>query len=501
MLDPEKLLNPPRLATQTAMSELQAAVSPVPVSAESEQQPIAAKTPAPSEVIRADADANQTLTVWINETSEAHRTVMRSMSERFAAAHALQVEFIFVNPRDLLPLLRAANVADRMPDVVLHNSEQLPTLLAEGLLDLDASTAVVDALGRESFAAGAFDRLSDSEGRVAAIPSDGWQYLLLYRQDWFTEAGLPVPNTFERILNSAETFDTISFDIVEPDANEDPEVTPTPRPIRSGIVLPTEQDAPGTQRVFEWLANANGCQLIDEEGIMAFDSEACLDTLEFYRVLVNQFGPPDYQTDVTALKAFVDGRTAMVMLPPDALAYFANNGGVSFTQNVGIVAEINGYNAPGATSFSNTTMLGLTSGASDESATFVEFWFEQAYGDWLSVSPARKYPLFHSGSGVDWVATWQSLPFADGASLDERYATQDGVDTSVLLGNDLLQSERWGNTAPSDVIASQLYEELTIAPILTRMLNGYIGSQQASLDASEAILELIVEQNGVEIDS
>ncbi len=486
-LDPEELLNPPRAATQTVQAETltRLAATPLPTQASGVVPTV---TRVSAELLRPDTPANQKLTVWVNETSDEHVAAMKVIADQFESAHGYQIEFVFVDSRNILPLARSAQTAERLPDVIFHNIEQTAGLLNESLLDIEAADTVAKALGEDSFVEGALT--AHGLDSIVALPVDAWQYLLVYRKDWFDEAGLQAPNSLDAVLTAAQTFDTITFDPPPEDEDADPGAEPTePPPLRSGIVVPNEQDLLSTQRVFEWFASANGCDLVDSDGAITFDSPACLEILEYYRGLITEYGPPDFQTDITALKAFNDGRTAMAVVPPSALAYFASNAGQPLTENVGVVTTLQGFTETGRTaSFANITYMGIVVEADEMALTFAQFMLEQAYDNWLAVEPARKAPLF-AGTEAAWLDSWRLMPMVQYKLLDETYPDA----SSTLLTNTLIQDatgfERWGFGMGQGQLMSYLYEELTMGPVLSRMLNGYISSTQAQLDAVEDILE------------
>ncbi|HFC12523.1 MAG TPA: extracellular solute-binding protein [Anaerolineae bacterium] len=468
---PETLLKPPRLATQTAQAKLLTRDVATVVATATAVPVLATEVVVSAEPTPLAPTSHEQLVVWVNETSADHKTLLRALGQQFEAQKGVQVEFVFIDAQNIVPLARSAQLTEQLPDIIFHDLEQSATLLALDILDVAAADGVINQLDPDTFMQDALTAQPLVDGKIAAIPVDGWQYLLVYRQDWFAEAGLDAPDTFEKLLVSAETFDTISFDKPDEDApTPEPEATPTSvPPLRSGIVVPTEQDLPNTQRVFEWIATANGCQLADDAGEIVFEGPACLDALEFYRNLIIQYGPPDFQTDTTALKAFAAGRTAMAIVPPSALAYFADNAEFELDQAVGIVTELTGFADNGqASRFANFRYLGLVDGAGASATEFAQFWFEQAYGDWLSVEPVRKVPLRVSQGDVDWLAVWAELPLGAGQSLAQLY----GDAVAGMLSAELTRFDRWNFGS----LTSQLYEDLTIAPILTRMVSGYIGS-------------------------
>ncbi len=480
-LDLEQLLEPPRLLTQTAIAA-QPTIAPATPTVEVADEPVETATDDSADYATPDAQVNQTIQVWINQTSEEHVATFADIGDRFESEHGVQVEFVFIDSRNIVSLALAAQENNQLPDIIVHNWEQAPLLQQNGILDAAAAQAVIDKLGEDTFQPSVFESLPDEDGDAWAIPSDGWKYLLFYRADWFAEKGLEIPASLQSIKNSAEIFDTIilPFETVTMTPTSavttpDPEATPQAEIVRSGIVIPTEQDLPSTQRVYEWIVASNGCELADESGQLTLDSYRCQGLTGYYLDLVNRFGPPDYQTDITALLALAESRTAMAILPPSAFAYIAANGEEAVKENVAVVGHLEGK--------SSLTMLnyvGIVSGAERAASSFASFWFEDAYLDILAIEPEMSYPMRRQSAQVaDVVKAWQALPIVNGQSLDALYPPDEGrFLVSELIDLERLPVDRWGSNG-NYLLASEIAEDLTIAPILQHMLSGYIDVEQA----------------------
>ena len=108
---------------------------------------------------------------------------------------------------------------------MLHSLEQTAKWRADGILDTVAASAVVEQLGVATFEQGVLDVLRGSDGLIAAVPTDARQHLIVYRSDWFEQAGLAPPTSFAAMLLGAATF------------FEEEGLT-------SGIVVPTESSWP-----------------------------------------------------------------------------------------------------------------------------------------------------------------------------------------------------------------------------------------------------------------
>ena len=145
----------------------------------------------------------------------------------------------------------AADRDDSLPDVMQSSIEDARAFADRGILDTGAATQVVSELGEQTFSARALGLLT-SGGSLAAVPSDGWGQLLIYRKDLFDRAGLPAPDTLERVRAAARRLT---------------------RPGMAGITLATKGGDAFTAETFEHVALAAGCQLVDAGGDVTLTSE------------------------------------------------------------------------------------------------------------------------------------------------------------------------------------------------------------------------------------
>lgn len=480
------LFEPPRVATQTAQVISTPTHTPTPIVSE-------APTPTPGLAhddrasSEEDNSLNPTITIWINETSDAHEQVLEGMTTDFAEESGIQVETLLVTPRLLPDLVQTAVLSDTLPDLILHPIEFSLGWEEDGILDSEAATAALDQLGRETFdpAALAILNTGTEEDLVAALPSNGWQQIIVYRSDWFEEQGLEPPDTYERLSLAAET-------IFQPEG------------IISGLVVPTDAALRTTQQVFEHLASANGCSLADEQGQVELLHPACLEALEYYRMLVNEFSPIGYQTDTSALNAYLSGRTGLIISSPAVLPALAGLEEESvpncpacstpdyLAQNSGFITMIEGSGEFSQnTNFGEIMALGITSSADQQpAAEFVEYWFNEGYLQWLSVDPERKVPL-RWGSAEDptlYIDIWGERPLRPGSpGLEEIYGTalveqlQDGI----------AASSRWGFQEGQGALVTRIYEELLVAPLLQEMLSGYFTSSQTIVEMYKVVVDAI----------
>ena len=470
----------PRLITLTAQAEATPTLTPAPVLLKVET-PTLVPGSQPEEITGESFD---TLTIWVNETSPEHAAALQTMAAEFSAQHNIQLQFQMVMP-DLLPdLVQTAVLSATLPDLILHPVEYTVGWVDEGVLDSEAATAVLNDLGTETFDAAALEFVA-IDNSYAAIPAYGWKQIILYRADRYAAQGLNPPDTFADMLAGAAAF-------YDPDN------------LRSGLVVPTESDLISTQQVFEMLAMANGCDLVDEKGEVFFLHPACLDALDFYREIINQFSPSDVQTDISALNAYLNGQTSLIIASPSVLPII---GGVDparrptcaecttadyLARNSGILTTVQGrsqFAAPG--SFSELTYLGITPNADqDAAALFADYWFNGGYLHWLAVNPEQKVPLRLGtpAQPTQFVDAWRDFPLvADGPTMVELY----GDEVAAALSQNVADSTRWGFRQGQGQLITDIYEGHLFSILLQEMLSGYFNTSVAVIEGYKRIVALI----------
>lgn len=480
------VLDPPRQATQTAMAEQPPTAEPTPLFLEAPQStadPVDAVLAPPTPV---GTTPNQTLTLWVNETSAAHSQVLNEMAQEFTGATNIQLEVVQISP-DLLPeLVNTAVLSATLPDLIIHPLEYSVGWASRGILDAAAATNIAAQLGTDTFDPGALNMAGmDAEGTLAAIPSDGWQQLIVYRSDWFAERSLAPPTNYDALYAAAEA-------IFQPES------------IFSGIVIPTESDLPTTQQAFEFIAAANGCRLIDQKGEVMLLHPACLAALDYYYSLINQFSPIGVQTDTSAINAFLAGRTGVIFASPAVLPALAGldeefpltcgqcTDTSYLAENSGFLTQLQGSGDFATTSnFGTLTNLGITTVADQEAAAvFADYWFNDGYLKWLSVNPERKVPvrLGDTAGSTNFLDAWQNLPLGQGQpTLTGIY----GESLTNQLVEGLTATNRWAFQERQGRLATALYQDLTISRLLQEMLSGYFTSSQTIIEMHKATVDFI----------
>jgi len=231
------------------------------------------------------------ITFWSGETEEQRQAVIREMVSDFEAENPdISVEIVPIHESNLPDQIMAAIPAQQLPDVIELGLEHVLLMSNFDLLDVDVATDILNNIGIDDYFSGPID-MTTLNGNHLAVPMHGWVQGIWYRQDWFDEAGLDAPETWDSIAEAAEYF-----------------YNP---PESYGIVTGTKADHYARQS-FNQFAFSNNAYLFDEDGNINFDSPEMLETVEFYKELVN-FAPPGPQDHRDGRSLYMADQLAMVV--------------------------------------------------------------------------------------------------------------------------------------------------------------------------------------------
>jgi multiple sugar transport system substrate-binding protein len=479
-------IEPPRLKTQTAVAATAPTTTPEPILSEA-RTPTAEPPEVGATTEVTSPESSQKISLWVNETSAEHSEALKLMTEEFGRQSGYQVETIQVPPRLLPELVQTAVVSGTLPDLIVHPAVYSLSWADQGILDTELATQVAEELGRDTFDPAALALLATGQGErsVAALPSDGWKQLLIYRADWFDELDLAPPDNYENLMLAAGA-------IFEPDS------------IISGLVVPTDNTLVETHQVFEQIALANGCEIVDGNGEVLVLQPACLDALEFYRSLVNDFSPIGIQTNISALNAYLAGRTGIIVSSSHVLPILAGLDETNrpscpacesddyLARNSGFITEFEGSGDQASpASFGQLTALGITTVAEEEAAAaFARFWFEEGYPNWLSLRPERKVTLRLATpqEPEEFIAFWREVQLLpEGPTLSDIY----GEEQISKISEEIAASNRWGFAQNQGSLIGSLYEDLVLPTILQEMLSGYFNSSQSVIEIYRALVDLL----------
>ena len=235
------------------------------------------------------------------ETVEIDFWTIQTQSDRLAAYQVLVDTFRVLNPdisvnvipvdeEDMANQMNSSAVADTLPAIIEGPAANAVTFGSAGLLNTAAAAEVINGMGADKFYSGVL-KLSraDTAGAYYCVPYHGWVQGIWYRADWFEEAGLNPPETWEDILKAAEYF-------YDPASNQ------------YGVLIGTKEEFYAEQ-VFTQFAMSNDAGLFDAEGNLIFNSPEMKETLEYYAELA-QYNPPGPQT-WRARDYYLQGKMAM----------------------------------------------------------------------------------------------------------------------------------------------------------------------------------------------
>ena len=477
------LFNPPRLATATAQAQLPPSPSPTPLLLPVTPQTAVSPSAEPTATPEPGRLANPILTVWVNETSPEHRALMEEVSRAFTDQYQVDIELNLVSSMLMPDLVETAVLSDTLPDIIIHPLDYSIGWAESGVFNPTANQQALDQLNPDTFDPAAIEIVTLPSG-VAALPVDGYQQLLLFRQDWATERGLPAPASYSAMFQLAEA----TFDLENA--------------LTTGFVIPTESNLVSTHHAFEHIATANGCRLIDASGEVRLLDPTCLDAINFYYDIVHNFSPPGVQTDTSMRNAYLAGRTGMILSTPTILTQIAgltpdtppvcpecSENSAFLAEQSGILTRIEG-NQPGVSAnFGQMTLLGITSAAEVETAVlFADYWFDNAYPEWLRIESERKVPMRWGtvDSPTQFIDAWGTQPLVpDGPTLVDLY----GPEAVQQMATGIAQSSRWAIDSGQGRLIGTLYQELTLPIVLQEMLSGYFDTATTLFEAYNRITD------------
>ena len=428
-------------------------------------------------------DGAQSLKVWTIEDVADRVAAQKQMASDFTARTGIQVEVVAVAEDQFEQLVTSAAAADNLPDVIAALPlSQVRSLASNDLLNTEIAGQVVDELGTDTFAPRSLELTKDGDSQLA-VPSDGWAQLLVYRKDLFEAAGLQPPTTYEAIERAAQTLGRDGV---------------------AGITLATTPGDTFTQQSFEYLAQANGCELVGDDEKVTLDSPQCVRAFDLYGKLARDYSVRGNQ-DVDSTRAtYFAGKAAMIIWSSfllDELAGLRNDALPSCAQckadkawlakNSGVVTAIKGPDGQEPSLYGEVVSFAVTSAApKDASVQFVKYMMSDKYVDWLAIAPEGKVPARQGPQAGDttYLKEWESL--------------RAGVDTKAPLsqyyGPDVLKAvqespesfNRWGLSQGQGDLVGAMLGPLPVPKALANLIGGRGDAAAAAQEAQEAVEEI-----------
>jgi len=425
-------------------------------------------------ILSAATASAEELRFWTTEEQPERLALQEQMAADFSEASGHSVDVIPVTESDLGTRATAAYAAGDLPDVIYHTLQYALPWAEAGILDTDAATDVIEALGADTFAPGALNMAATMDG-YASVPVDGWTQMIVYRSDLFEEAGLAPPNTYANVIAAIEAL------------HNPPEMY--------GFVAATKIDENFMSQVLEHVFLANGVSPVGPDGVQPLDEAATIEVLEFYKAIAEASPPGDLYWDQSRSLYFA-GDAAMIIWSPfilDELAGLRDSAPPTINDDptstdlaaaTGIVTNFAGPSNPDGAAWGDIRYFGITSDASTDAAMeFVEYSLSEGYGATLAIAPEGKFPVRRgtADNPTEFSDLWATLDVGVDrrAPMGDLYA-QEMID-EIVGGLDVAQ--RWGVEDGQLAAASKIIN----SQVINRLVREYIDGER---DAAATVAEL-----------
>lgn len=415
---------------------------------------------------------------WTTEEQPERLAKQQAMAEAFAAASGHTVDVIPVSESDLGTRATAAYAAGDLPDVIYHPLQYALPWAEAGILDTDAATDVVEALGGGTFAPGALN-MAAVDGGYASVPVDGWTQMIVYRKDLFEANGLAAPTSYAAVEAALAKLHN--------------------PPSMFGFVSATKVDENFMSQVLEHVFLANGVSPVGADGFAPLDVAKTKEVLDFYTA-ISKASPPGELYWKQSRELYFAGQAAMIIWSPFILDELAGlrdsapptiNGDPTSSElasKTGIVTNFSGPSNPSGAAWGDIRYFGITSDASTDAAMeFVQYSMDEGYTQTLSIAPEGKFPV-RRGNSMDpeaFTKAWAKLPVGVDrkAPLGDLYA-QEMID-EIVGGLDVAQ--RWGVAEGQLALASKMINSQVINRVVRQYIDGEVDAAAAVAAMNEEL--------------
>jgi multiple sugar transport system substrate-binding protein len=248
-----------------------------------------------------DAAVSGDISYWHHFTSDSEMAGLEQITNVFEEEYpGTEVVSENIPNADYMTQFTTAAVGGALPNTAMATADRIPDMLAlGGLVDLterynawEGNTGIDPALMTGA----------TIDGQIYGIPAFLFVDWLYYRKDWFDEAGLTAPDTWDALREAA---------IALTDADND----------RYGFGL---RGGDGGQGAVQGIMRAYGGLSMDDAGVPVIDRDKAIEAITFYAGLytTDKVVPPSAPNDSYSqiMQAFRTGQTAMVLHHTGSLA-------------------------------------------------------------------------------------------------------------------------------------------------------------------------------------
>jgi multiple sugar transport system substrate-binding protein len=230
---------------------------------------------------------------WHHFTSESEfkgmERVIAMFKEKYPNVDVVQEN---IPNADFMAKFTLAVQANTRPDTTMIAADRLPDMLAMGGV-VDLTERINNWENKQYFPDNRWEGVT-IDGKIYGIPAFTFVDWMYYRKDWFEEAGIDIPTTFEEFREAAIAL-------------TDPEKG------RYGFGL---RGGGGGQGFIVDMLESFGSPIVDEDGNPAIDRDLAIEALTFWSGLytTDKVVPPSAPQDSYAqiMAGFKTGQTAMI---------------------------------------------------------------------------------------------------------------------------------------------------------------------------------------------
>ena len=358
---------------------------------------------------------------WTTDNEEVRVDRYEEVAAAFMEANpGIEVRIVPIDEGSISQRVATAVGANRLPAIVRMGVERVAAFSADGLLNEEAATAVIQSIGEDDFRDGPLAMVTNPEtGMYSAIPYDGWIQALWYRQDVFEELGLEAPVSWDAINAACDAL-------------------PGEMDLLYGLTIGTDPGQNYGNQIFEQVAISNGAFPFDAEGNVTMNTPEMIEALAFYTELqrCSQAGPQYWRG---AREQYQYGTSGMMFYSTYIMDDLVDGSGLeeggnleiaveNLPENTGFASAMTGASGESAT-YGQLVTLGITRDAPEEAQLVVEYFMTEGYQDVLALAPFGKVPVLESA--------------VEGWSESSEYFANYSEETLSEIANGYDAMERW----------------------------------------------------------
>lgn len=415
---------------------------------------------------------------WTTDNEEERVDTYEAVAQRFMEQNPdVEVRIVPIDEASITQRISTAQAANRLPDIVRMGVERVAAFAADGLLDQEAATAVIQSVGEDDFRSNPLQMVTDpATGQYAAVPYDGWLQAIWYRQDVFDEAGVPAPTSWDAILEACNTL-------------------PGTGNLLYAVTLGTDPGQNYGHQVFEQVAISNDAWPFDADGNVTMNTPEMIEALDFYTSL-QECAPPGPQYWRGARESYELDQSGMLFYSTYIMDDLVEGSGLEEGGNVEIAVEdlaaktgfaptMEGPN--GSATYGQLVTLGIMQGADPQAQAVAEFFLTEGYQDVLALAPFGKVPVLKSA-----VDPWKELsPFF--ANYEEETLDQ--------IANGYESMQRWlfrpDYNATQRAVIGDIEGRLLIPTVISQVaLEGTMTPEQAVEFLQTEVESMLADRQG-----